>query len=363
MQLSGLKPCPNSPCLFYGHPIPGNTPLYLEVYVDYFIYFSPDDTVEIHFETTMQAQLRVDFFRRVEWFLGTYYDWSQEDGHASVHLSQEAYSRQLISVHQMSSATPADTPYHTGHTINEIPKTDMPTLKQDIVTSKYQSLVGSLLWLAYDTHPDLCISTSRLAQYNKQPSSRHYDVARYVFEYILGTIDHGLRLTHKPNTTLVNFIGFVPPPNTTFSDANWGPQNSSVPTASQPAIHTDINYTRSLYGHGTYRYGGPIYWSVFHESRTSRSSCEAEIKSADEATRVTQYLRHILNDLEMHDTNTAAPVFNDNQGCIDWSKATSIKNLRHFNIRENAVREAVQHQEIDLKHHPGVRNLAGLFTK
>jgi hypothetical protein len=64
----------------------------------------------------------------------------------------------------MSNATPADTPYHSGHTIDEIPKTDMPTLEQDIVTAKYQSLVGSLLWLAYATHPDLCVATSLLAQ-------------------------------------------------------------------------------------------------------------------------------------------------------------------------------------------------------
>jgi hypothetical protein len=96
IQMCGLKPCPNSPYLFYGHPIPGKPPLYLAVYVDDFIYFSPDDTVERHFETAMQAQLRVDFFGTVEWFLGTYYDWSREDGHASEHLSQEANSHQLI---------------------------------------------------------------------------------------------------------------------------------------------------------------------------------------------------------------------------------------------------------------------------
>jgi hypothetical protein len=82
-------------------------------------------------------------------------------------------------------------------------------------------------------------------------------------------------------------------------------------------------------------------WSVFRESRTSRSSYKAEIKPADEATRVTQHLRHVLSDLEMHNTNIPTPVFNDNQGCIYWSKSTSINNLRHFNIRENAVREAV----------------------
>jgi hypothetical protein len=162
----------------------------------------------------------------------------------------------------MSNATPADTPYRSGHTIDDIPKTGMPTLQQDIITAKYQSLVCSLLWLAYANRPDLCVATSLLAQYSKQPSSGHYDAARCVLKYILGTIDHGIRFTHKPNTTLVNFIGFVPPSNTTFLDANWGPQNASVPTASQPPIHIDTNYTRPLYGHVTYRSGGPVSWSI-----------------------------------------------------------------------------------------------------
>jgi hypothetical protein len=119
----------------------------------------------------MQTKLRVDFFGTVEWFLGTYYDWSRKDGHVSVHLSQEAYYRQLILSHNMVNATSADTPYCSGHTIDDIPKTTLDNLEQDIITAKYQSLVGSLLWLAYDTHPDMCVTTSLIAQYNKQPSS------------------------------------------------------------------------------------------------------------------------------------------------------------------------------------------------
>jgi hypothetical protein len=65
----------------------------------------------------MQAQLCVAFFGTVEWFFGTYYEWSREDDHVPVHLSQEAYPRQIISSHNMVNATPADTPYRSGHTI------------------------------------------------------------------------------------------------------------------------------------------------------------------------------------------------------------------------------------------------------
>jgi hypothetical protein len=135
------------------------------------------------------------------------------------------------------------------------------------------------------------------------------------------------------------------------------PQHHKLPYTLTPTIPvhcTDVSHTDLAV-----RYLGVF----FHESRTNRSSCEAEIKSADEATRVTQHLCHVLSDLEMHGTNTPTPVFNDNQGCIDWSKSTSIKNIHHINMRENAVRKVVQHWEINLKHHPGIRNPADLFTK
>jgi hypothetical protein len=81
--------------------------------------------------------------------------------------------------------------------------------------------------------------------------------------YLIGTSDHGIRFTHKTNTILVNLIGFVPAPDATFSDANWGPQNASVPSPSQPPKIINTNYAKSLYGHVTYRSGGPISWSMF----------------------------------------------------------------------------------------------------
>jgi hypothetical protein len=116
-----------------------------------------------------------------------------------------------------------------------------------------------------------------------------------------------------PNKVTIFNCRFVP--YATFSYANWGPQHASVPSPSQPPKIIDTNNLRLLYGHVTYRSGDPISWSVFQESRSSRSSCESEIKSADEAMRVTQHLFHVLSALNMHNATKPTPVYNDNQGC------------------------------------------------
>jgi hypothetical protein len=46
LKLMGLKTCPNSPCLFVDTLIDGEAPIYVRIYVDDIIYFSPSDIVE-----------------------------------------------------------------------------------------------------------------------------------------------------------------------------------------------------------------------------------------------------------------------------------------------------------------------------
>jgi hypothetical protein len=116
-------------------------------------------------------------------------------------------------------------------------------------------------------------------------------------------------------------------------------------------------------GHVIFRSGAPISWSAHREARTSRSSCEAEILATDAATKAVQYLRHVMTDLGLPDRLHPTPLYNDNQGCIDWAHTMSTKRLRHFNIRENAVRDAILLLDIVLSHIAGVRNPSDLFTK
>jgi len=57
-------------------------------------------------------------------------------------------------------------------------------------------------------------------------------------------------------------------------------------------------------------------------------------------------------------------MYNDNHGAVDMSNTTSNKNLRHVNIRENLVREAIhKFHEVWAEHISGQLNPSNLFTK
>jgi hypothetical protein len=68
-------------------------------------------------------------------------------------MTQEICAHKFIAEHQMSNTNSLPTPYQSGMTINNIPKSRLAPLEQGTLTSKYQSLIGSLLWLTYDIWP------------------------------------------------------------------------------------------------------------------------------------------------------------------------------------------------------------------
>jgi hypothetical protein len=111
--------------------------------------------------------------------------------------------------------------------------------------------------------------------------------------------------------------------------------------------------------------GGPVCWGCTREKKTiSRSSCESEIYATDEGTKSVLTIRHLLQDFGLSDGFLPTPVWNDNRGCVDWTKGVTVsKKLRHSNMRELGVRQSQQLGDVDVRHIDGKRNIADLFTK
>ena len=88
------------------------------------------------------------------------------------------------------------------------------------------------------------------------------------------------------------------------------------------------------------------------------------MKATDECTKSVQMFRNILDELQMINLLQATAIYNDNQGAVNWSNTSSNKGMRHVNIRENAIREAIhEFKEINISHIPGTCNPSDIFTK
>ena len=388
----GLTQSRHDPCLFHGvpstpeHPaMPGDPPITIGIYVDDFVYFSLSDAVEERFEKLLSKDLKVTFMGVATWFLGTHLTWlSQADGHISVHLSQEAFAQNLVERHRQHTINhnPQATPYRSGLPIDSIPDNAAETDENEPSflrrRTQYQSVVGSLNWLATNTRPDLSPVVSFLASYNHKPTSSHMDSAYYAIKYLRSTASFGIAFHSNSDSISSGYIHFpfhhdmeaykdaIPPTAaehfqlTSYSDACWGTQFG---TAIAPGQEVELFKYRSMSGFIVLRSGGPLAWGAVRQERTSRSSCEAEVRATDECIKEVLSIRTRAEDIGLLESQKATLVYNDNQGCVDWCKNTTTTGMKHLNLRENACRESFQAGDIDIRHIAGKLNVADIFTK
>jgi len=229
-----------------------------------------------------------------------------------------------------------------------------------------QELVGSTNWLSTQTRPDITTITAILAQYNHSCSPGHIDSAKYAIRYLIDSAGMGIKFSSKADHDLESFVKFPIDPSqlTPLTNANWGPQDQSVPNPNDPPILLDLFKSRSIAGYIIWL-GGPFDWCSKRQTYTARSSAEAEIGAVDECTKTLQQIINVLKDLHLLDKFVDGPItiYNDNSACVQWSHNMSTKGLRYIQIRENAVREQVQAGTVEVEHIAGKNNPSDICTK
>ncbi len=218
--------------------------------MDDFVYFSEDPAVEVLFESLLRERVKVEFMGLVEWFLGVHFSWQITKSTVDVHMNQSGFATNLVEQFCCDEwePTPDATPYRSSVPIYSIaPSKDTDDSPAQIRrTEAYQSLIGSIGWLAGATHPDIAPVHSFLASYSSKPAPGHMKAAIYALHYIHSTHEYGITFTSSYTSPIHTYIHFptssdveaytdaIPPsrakcaPLTSYSDACWGSQISSA---------------------------------------------------------------------------------------------------------------------------------------
>jgi hypothetical protein len=130
------------------------------------MYFSEDPAVKALFCRLLAERCKVDFMGIVNWFLGVHFSWQITPLAVTVHLNQSGFASNLVESFHLSdrNQTPTATPYRSGIPIDAVAPSseddNCPALKCQ--KEAYQSLIGSIGWLAHSTRPDLSPFTPSL---------------------------------------------------------------------------------------------------------------------------------------------------------------------------------------------------------
>jgi hypothetical protein len=257
----------------------------------------------------------------------------------TIRLSQRAYAERVLHRFNMSDCTAVRTPLAPGTNLS---RADMPISveeREEMSTIPYREAVGSIMYLAIATRPDLCYPVQMLSRALSNPGRAHWNAVKHVLRYIKGTLDYGI--TYDGNCP----ESFQPQ---TFSDSSFG----------------DCKDTgRSTHGYVITMAGGPVSWSSKRQDCVALSTAEAEYIALTHASKTAMWIENFLAELDIHIPRPLL-VRGDNlsSGAIA-SKTVNYGRARHINLAYFWLRERIRDYTVRFLHIPGSENVADICTK
>ena len=238
----------------------------------------------------------------------------------------------MIEKHELTEAKTASTPADPNV---KLEKDDGVSKGVDQTT--YQSIVGSLLYAAIATRPDIAQAVGVVSKFNSKPTEAHLTAVKRILRYLKGTADQALKYEKSEDGALVG-----------YSDADWA---------------GDLDDRHSTTGNLFLMVGGPISWASKKQATVALSTSEAEYVALSSATQEVIWLRRLLTDLGQV-PNEPTVMMEDNQGAIAIARnPVAHARTKHIDIRYHFVHEAVQEGTVDLCYCPTNDMFADLLTK
>nr|AAT81746.1 integrase core domain containing protein [Oryza sativa Japonica Group]ABF96757.1 retrotransposon protein, putative, Ty1-copia subclass [Oryza sativa Japonica Group] len=247
-------------------------------------------------------------------------------------LVQSHYVDKVLSRFGYSDCMPAPTPYDPSVLLRKNRRIARDQLR-------YSQIIGSLMYLASATRPDISFAVSKLSRFVSNPGDDHWQALERVMRYLKGTMSYGIHYTRYPKLL------------EGYSDSNWISDADEIKAASE--------YVFTLGG-------GVVSWKSCKQTILTRSTMEAELTALDTATVEAECLRELLMDLPMVEKPVPAILMNyDNQTMIIKvnSSKDNMKSSRHIKRRLKSVRKHKNSGVIAFDYVQTARNLADQFTK
>jgi len=251
-------------------------------------------------------------------------------------MSQKNYIETILKRFKMENAASAPTPLNPSVILTK--REGEPSDR--VASNLYAIAIGSLMYAAMATRPDIAFAVQTLSQFTTNPGPEHWTAVKRVFRYLSGTRDYKLTYGGHQQDWPLEVSG--------FTDADWG---------------SNPNDRKSISGYIYLLGGGAIAWSSKKQGTVALSSTEAEYIAATHAARQAIWLRHLFNGLNLP-LKGSTSIHADNQSAIALSKDSQFHaRSKHIDIQHHFIREKVGDGSIELVYCPTDEMLADILTK
>lgn len=324
----GLKKCTMDPCVFYTSSLN----LIVAIYVDDFLIFYRSEGELQKLQSQLCDAFKMKDMGPAKGCIGIRIKQSLNE----IELDQAVYTESILKRFGMEACKPACTPSDTSTKLSINMETDEAT-EEELRKIPYQEAVGSLLYLAQATRPDIAFAVNDVSRFNATYTMGHWKAVKRIMRYLKGTLKFKLSFnTENPG----RLIG--------FSDADWA---------------SDIDKRRSCTGYVFKLSNGAISWKSTRQSTVALSSTEAEYMALSATIQEGIWLLQLCNELgqklEMPITLKC-----DNQSAIKIAESDGYRQRsKHIDIRFHYIREKIENKMFKIEYLNTEKMVADSLTK
>ena len=249
----------------------------------------------------------------------------------NLYVSQPRYIAKILQKFSMSECNPKKVPADPNARL---------IISQSAVIledAPYREAIGSLMYLTIASRPDIAFAVNQVSQFCEKPDASHWGAVKRIFAYLKGTSNYGLCFTKSKEENLVG-----------FSDSDYA---------------GDLTTRRSTTGYIFLLNGGPVAWSSRRQTCVALSTTEAEYMAACEAAKEAVWLRRLLNEIGVKQSNPI-PLLCDNQSAIKLVHNPEFhQRTKHVDVKFHFIRSQQENGNINVSYIETERQLADIFTK
>src|SRR6202522_895751 len=285
------------------------------------------------FKREINTKYRITDLGPAHWLLGIKI--TRDFDNQIISLSQHSYIDSIITRFNFNDLKPLSIPMDPSVPLS---KFQTPTKIEDVAKMKsvpYQEAVGSLMYAAMGTRPDIAFATSTMAQFSENPGWIHWEAVKQIFRYLLGTSK--LELVYGGEKR--GLVGYV--------DADGALQE----------------HRRAISGYVFLIDGGAVSWSSKKQELVTLSTTEAEYVAATHAAKEAIWLHRLIGELfKLLDKPTT--LFSNSKSAIALTHNGHYHACtKHINIWYHLIGYIIEEGTIKLIYCPTNNITANTLTK
>lgn len=325
----GLNKSKLDPCIYYNE----DSSLIVAIYVDDLLIFWRCNSKLIRLKDALNKAFKMKDMGKAKVCLNININQSK----GKIELDQTSYIQKVLQRFNMENCNAISTPSDTNQKLSINMNDDDCADKENIKSIPYQEAVGSLLYLAQCTRPDIAFAVNDVSRFNSNYRLVHWKAVKRIMRYLKGTIDYKLIYEKGNNNDLHGYC-----------DSDWA---------------SDIDKRRSCTGYLFKMSGGAITWSSKRQPTIALSTTEAEYMAMTSAIQESIWLKQLSSEID-HRSSNAITLYCDNQGAINLAESDAFRpRTKHIDIKYHFVRKNIEDKIVNVKYISTDKMIADNLTK